>query len=65
MAAGFVATVVLSALMLIKSAMGLMPELNVIKMLSSMLDGGAPAVGWVAHFFIGTMWCWARCMARC
>ncbi|MEO5764531.1 MAG: DUF6789 family protein [Casimicrobiaceae bacterium] len=55
MAAGLVATVVLSAIMLVKANMGIMPELDVIKMLSTMLDGGNPAVGWAAHFMIGTV----------
>ena len=52
--AGFVATLVLSALMLMKSAMGLMPELDVVAMLAGMM-GGALAVGWLAHFMIGTI----------
>ncbi|WP_454633966.1 DUF6789 family protein [Bradyrhizobium cenepequi] len=54
MVAGFVATVVLSALMLMKTMMGVMPELNPIKMIADML-GGPPAVGWVMHFMIGTV----------
>ena len=57
--AGFVATVVLSALMLVKGMMGLMPNLDVVQMLSSMAhaDMGTPAlpvVGWVLHFMIGS-----------
>lgn len=56
MIAGFTATVVLSILMLMKTAMGVMPELNVIQMLSGMLGAPeSPAVGWVAHFLIGTV----------
>lgn len=55
MIAGFVATVVLSALMLMKAQMGLMPELNVIKMISDMFGASTPAVGWVMHFMIGTV----------
>lgn len=52
--AGFIATAVLSAIMLMKAMMGLMPELDVIAMLSAMM--GAPAaVGWLAHFMIGTL----------
>jgi hypothetical protein len=52
--AGFVATIVLSALMIAKNMMGVMPELDVIAMLSTMM--GAPAaVGWLAHFMIGTI----------
>lgn len=52
--AGFIATVALSALMLLKSAMGLMPDLNVIAMLAKMTGGGL-AMGWLAHFVIGTI----------
>lgn len=56
MVAGFVATVVLSVLMLIKGAMGFMPHLNVIVMLSNMIGApNAPIAGWVAHFAIGTV----------
>lgn len=54
--AGFVATVVLSVLMIMKSMVGLMPELDVIAMLSEMMGGG-PAMAWIIHFVIGTvMW---------
>ncbi|MCQ4322211.1 DUF6789 family protein [Stutzerimonas stutzeri] len=52
--AGFIATVVLSVLMLMKTMMGLMPQLDVIAMLSGMLGSG-PAIGWLLHFFIGTV----------
>ena len=52
--AGLVATVVLSMIMVAKGMMGLMPELNVIAMLSSML-GATPVVGWVMHFAIGAL----------
>jgi hypothetical protein len=62
MVAGFVATVVLSALMLMKAMMGVMPELNPIKMIANML-GVPPAVGWSMHFMIrtvlwGTLFAW-------
>jgi len=51
---GFVATVVLSILMIAKAKMGVMPDLNAIKMLAGMM--GAPLImGWVAHFVIGTV----------
>ena len=62
MVAGFIATVALSVLMLLKGAMGLMPELNPIAMLTDMASQNmgmpaSPVVGWVAHFAIGTvMW---------
>ncbi len=52
--AGLAATVVLSLLMVVKSMMGLMPELNVIAMLSGMM-GSSLAIGWIAHFMIGTV----------
>lgn len=53
--AGFVATIVLSALMFMKTQMGLMPELNPIKMMSDMLGASTLAVGWTMHFLIGTI----------
>ena len=52
--AGFVATIVLSILMLMKNAMGLMPNLDIIAMLSTMMNSSA-AMAWVAHFMIGTV----------
>ncbi len=51
---GFIATVILSILMIVKAKMGIMPELNAIKMLAGMMH--APLImGWVAHFMIGTV----------
>ncbi|BCU50957.1 TPA: hypothetical protein RH039_005123 [Escherichia coli] len=60
MAAGFIATIVLSALMVMKSSMGIMPELNPVGMLSGMAHSmmGISAglnIGWLAHFMIGTV----------
>ncbi|HEP6426278.1 TPA: hypothetical protein VDB83_000542 [Burkholderia cenocepacia] len=60
MVAGFVATVALSLLMLMKGAMGVMPDLNPIAMLTDMAHANmgmpaSPMVGWVAHFMIGTV----------
>lgn len=52
--AGLAATVVLSLLMVMKSKMGLMPDVNVISMLASKM-GGEISMGWVAHFMIGTL----------
>ena len=52
--AGAIATAVLSALMLIKGAMGLLPQFNVIAMLAGTLGGG-PIVGWIAHVAIGVV----------
>ena len=52
--AGFIATVVLSALMVVKNMMGLMPELDIAKMISGMM--GMPlVVGWLVHFMIGIL----------
>ena len=58
--AGFIATVVLTVLMLMKEMMGLMPELNVISMLSTMVNAkmgmpGTPMVGYLLHFVIGAI----------
>ena len=60
MVAGFVATVVLSALMVMKMMMGLMPDLNVIKMMTTIAHGmlgmpAVPVIGWIIHFMIGTV----------
>ncbi|MBW6507231.1 MAG: hypothetical protein K0B00_10840 [Rhodobacteraceae bacterium] len=52
--AGFVATAVLSVLMVAKTMMGVMPELDVAKMLGMMMGTGE-AMGWVGHFMIGTI----------
>ena len=52
--AGLAATMVLSMIMVAKGMMGLMPELNVIGMLSSMMKS-APIVGWIVHFMIGML----------
>ncbi len=52
--AGFIATVVLSLLMVMKGMMGVMPELDVAAMLAGMI-GASVMVGWIAHFVIGTV----------
>lgn len=54
MVGGFVATVVLSAIMIAKNMIGLMPQLDVIAMLSNMLGVGTGGA-WLVHFFIGTI----------
>jgi uncharacterized membrane protein YagU involved in acid resistance len=53
--AGFVATIVLSAMMLMKQTMGLMPELDPIGMITGMAGASSPAVGWIGHFVIGSV----------
>lgn len=60
MLAGFIATVALSAMMVLKGVMGVMPDLNAIKMLTGMAHGFmgtpvVPIVGWVLHFVIGSI----------
>jgi hypothetical protein len=52
--AGFIATVVLSAMMVIKGMMGLMPELDIAAMIGMMM-GASVMVGWIVHFMIGTI----------
>ena len=49
----FVATVVLSAIMLVKHSMGLMPELDPVAMITA--GANSPALGWIAHFVIGSI----------
>lgn len=52
---GIVATVVLSVLMMVKGAMGVMPQLDIIHMLAMMM-GVSTAIGWLVHFMIGAIW---------
>lgn len=54
MISGFTATVVLSALMVIKGRMGLMPDVDVIAMLARQM-GSSTVMGWLAHFMIGVI----------
>lgn len=54
MLAGLAATVVLSLLMLMKGAMGLMPALDPIGMIATMM-GVSTAIAWGVHFMIGTV----------
>ncbi len=52
--AGLVATIVLTVLMVIKSMMGLMPELDLPKMIAGMMGApDMPFIGWAVHFMIG------------
>jgi hypothetical protein len=56
MAAGFVATMVFSLLVLAAVALGLMPQLAAVAMFGRVLWAqGAPAVAWIAHLLIGTV----------
>lgn len=54
--AGAAATVVLSVLMVIKGMMGVMPALDIAKMLAGMMGSpDSPLLGWAAHFVIGVV----------
>src|SRR6266850_6198419 len=54
MVAGFVATLVLGALLLLKGSLELWPELNIIRLLST-LGGISTAAAWMDHFIVGTV----------
>ena len=54
--AGLIATIVLSLLFVIKDAMGIMPQLDLPKMIAGMMGmPDTPMVGWAVHFFIGVV----------
>jgi len=54
MAAGLVATLVLSGLLLVKSSMDLVPELNIIRLLVNL--GSITVVqAWMDHFIVGVV----------
>ena len=58
--AGFVATLALSVLMVMKAMMGVMPQMNAIRMLTGMAHHWmgtpmTPVVGWLLHFMIGSI----------
>jgi len=59
MVAGLVATIflsVLSVLFVMKDAMGIMPQLDLPKMIAGMMGmPDAPMAGWAVHFFIGVV----------
>lgn len=52
--AGFAGSAVLAVVFVMKSAMGIMPQMDIIMMLSAMMGMGA-VMGWIAHFAIGTL----------
>jgi uncharacterized membrane protein YagU involved in acid resistance len=54
MTAGFIATVVLSALLMLKSTMALAPHLNIITLLTQLGSIGVVAA-WMDHFIVGTV----------
>jgi hypothetical protein len=51
-----VSTFVLSVIFVMKAAMGLMPELDMPKMIAGMMGApDQPALGWAAHLMIGVV----------
>ena len=60
MLAGLAATIVLTLLMMLKGAMGVMPQLDPVHMMADMVAQNMGiaknvAIGWVMHFAIGTI----------
>ena len=54
LAAGAAATAVLSILMVMKAAMGVMPQLDLPKMIAGVMGApDTPALGWAIHAMIG------------
>jgi hypothetical protein len=54
MIAGFVATLVLSGVMLLKGSMGMWPELNLVRLLVN-LGSIQTVAAWMDHFIIGVI----------
>src|SRR5829696_5952129 len=52
--AGFVATLVLSGLMILNSAIGLMPQIDIVRLLTT-LGTLTPASAWMDHFIVGVV----------
>jgi len=66
-AAGFIATIILTIFMMIKKTMGVMPELDPVHMLATMAAQKLgieenPVIGWVMHFVIGSV-AWGSAIA--
>src|SRR5260370_35222715 len=54
MIAGFVATLILSGLMVLNSTMGLMPQINIVRMLAN-LGTLSTTAAWMDHFIVGVV----------
>ena len=54
MIAGFVATLVLSGLMILNSTIGLMPQIDIVRLLTT-LGTLTTASAWMDHFIVGTV----------
>ncbi len=55
LAAGLAATLVLSLAIVLKQALGILPQLSTISVLAQMLGYQSLAVGWIMHFFVGVI----------
>jgi len=53
--AGLAATLVLSLVIVLKQALGVLPQLSTISVLAQMVGYQSLAVGWIVHFFVGVM----------
>jgi hypothetical protein len=53
--AGLSATFVLSLLLLLKQALGITPDLNLVTILAHALGYSSPGAGWLAHYIIGVL----------
>src|SRR5260221_6151715 len=54
MIAGFVATLVLSGLMVLNSTMDLIPQINIIRLLTTLGTLSVPSA-WMDHFIVGVV----------
>jgi hypothetical protein len=55
LAAGLVATVALAIVLVLKQAIGLMPQLDLVSILARALGFQSLAAGWTAHFVVGVL----------
>jgi hypothetical protein len=53
--AGLVATVALAIVLVVKQAIGLMPQVDLVSILARAIGFQSLAVGWTAHFFVGVV----------
>jgi len=54
--AGFIASLVLAGIFLVKSTYGVMPEVNVFRLLVNLGGGNlSPISAWADHFIVGTL----------
>ena len=53
--AGLIATMVLSIFMIVMPAIGLLPGLNLVTVLSHALGAQSSLAGWIAHYVVGVL----------